>query len=155
MKKESVQNASESRPENKKPVTPDLVYRSLFEFNPDMVLFMDVDGKVRELNDGLAKTLGLTVDEIMDNSFEKYIYKQNLEGYQNLFQDVLTGKSRYKMTELMAKSESTIPVALNLFPALRDNKVIGVFGIIQDLTDIKEYEQELYESELKFKSISD
>lgn len=155
MKKESVQNASESRPENKKPVTPDLVYRSLFEFNPDMVLFMDVDGKVRELNDGLAKTLGLTVDEIMDNSFEKYISKQNLEGYQTLFQDVLTGKSRYKMTELMAKSESTIPVALNLFPALRDNKVIGVFGIIQDLTDIKEYEQELYESELKFKSIAD
>ena len=36
----------------------------LFEYNPDMVLFMDTDGIIAKVNGGFSETLGYTQEEI-------------------------------------------------------------------------------------------
>ena len=73
--------------------------------------------------------------------------------YKELFKKALTGETQYAHTTLLHKNGKTIYISLNIIPAISKERVIGIFGIAKDITDIKKSAMVLAELELKFSSI--
>lgn len=131
----------------------DLFYRSLFEFNPDMVMFLDIHGIIAKMNCTFFETLGYTEEETVLSPLEQFLPSSEIPKYKKLFKKALTGETQYVNSTLLHKNGNTIYISLNLMPAISEEKVIGVFGIAKDITIIKKSAMELAESELKFSSI--
>ena len=134
-------------------VDSDLFYRSLFEFNPDMVMYFDNLGIIAKVNSTFSETLGYTEEEIALSPLEQFLPQSAITMYKKVFKKALTGETQYVNTSLLHKNGNTVYISLDLMPAISEDRVIGVFGIAKDITLIKESAIELAESELKFSSI--
>lgn len=131
----------------------DLFYRSLFTNNPDMVLFMDINGIIAEENGKFSKTLGYTQEDILLSPFDQFLPSNEIRNYNELFKLVLSGDTQYVNTALLHKNGKPIYISLNMMPAISSDRVIGIFAIAKDVTDIRKSALELAETELKFSSI--
>ena len=60
----------------------DLFYRSLFEYNPDIVFFLDTKGIVAKVNDGFSKILGYTKEQTLLSSMERLIPSSEIPLYR-------------------------------------------------------------------------
>lgn len=136
-------------------VDSDLFFRSLFDYNPDMVLFMDVYGIIAKVNKGFSETLGAPIHEIELSPLERYISPEEISNYKRIFQRTLAGEAHSLYTTFVHNHGSHLNVILHLIPAKSEGRVIGIFGIAKDLTSVRHTENELAESELKFSSIAD
>jgi diguanylate cyclase (GGDEF)-like protein/PAS domain S-box-containing protein len=136
-------------------VDSDLFYRSLFEFNPDMVFFLDIHGIIAKENGAFSETLGYKQEEVALCPLEQFFPSSEIPIYKELFQRAHTGEPQYADTTLLHKNGSNLYISLSLIPAISEEKVIGIFAIAKDYTDIKKTEMALAESELKFSSIAE
>ncbi|WP_428909990.1 EAL domain-containing protein [Niallia sp. Krafla_26] len=134
-------------------VDSDLFYRSLFEYNPDMVVFLDMNGIIANTNEGFSEKLGYTRKEMELKPFEELLLPSEIAIYKELFKKAMTGERQYSYTTFLHKSGSNVDISLDLIPAITEDKVIGMFGIAKDITKMTQSVLELAESELKFSSI--
>ncbi|MDR7079505.1 diguanylate cyclase (GGDEF)-like protein/PAS domain S-box-containing protein [Neobacillus niacini] len=134
-------------------VDSDLFYRSLFEYNPDMVFYLDIHGIIAKANGAFSETLGYTQEEIRLSPLEQLLPVSEISIYKETFKKVIAGETQYAYTTVLHKNGNTIDISLDMIPAISENKVIGIFVIAKDMTNIKRSAIRLAESELKFSSI--
>lgn len=136
-------------------VDSDLFYRSLFEYNPDMVFFLDTHGIIAEVNGTVIETLGYSKEEIVLNPLEKFFPANEQVLLQKHFKRAVNRETQYTHTALLQKCGTLIYITLIIIPAISEDKVIGFFALAKDITDLKKSENELEESKLTFSSIAD
>ena len=134
-------------------VDSDLFYRSLFEYNPDLVFFSDLNGVIAKPNEGFCKILGYPQEEIVLRSLERFLPQSELSKYREAFEKRLAGETSIFNTLFLPKKGNPRTIFLSTIPAKAEGKVIGVFGVAKDITNRQLIEQSLKDSELKFKSI--
>ncbi|MFT8310330.1 MAG: EAL domain-containing protein [Sporolactobacillus sp.] len=134
---------------------PDLFFRSLFEGNPDITFYMDVNGVIVLPNKRFSECFGYINDEIILNKFEKFLTEKEVPSYKETFKKVMSGKKQYINTTLTHKNGTQIECQLALMPARSAGQIIGAFGLLQDLTNKNRLQKSLIESELIFKSLAD
>lgn len=131
----------------------DLFYRSLFEYNPSIVLFMDIQGIIAKPNDEFSEVLGYSNGEIVLSSLERFLPSDEIPKYRELFNKVLYGETQKINTKLLHKTGKYLYFSIVGLPATFGGKIIGVFVIAIDITGFKETEYELDQVELKFRSV--
>lgn len=136
-----------------KHIDKDSFYRSLFEHNPDIALYLDRESIIAKANQNLSKVIGYLVEEISVTSFIKYLPKHEHDNYQKNFLEVLNGEPKSMESFLIHNNGKSIPVHITLIPAIVDGKVTGVFGMIKDKSEARKIENQLLDSESKFKAI--
>ncbi|MET1248998.1 EAL domain-containing protein [Sporolactobacillus sp. STCC-11] len=134
---------------------PDLFFRSLFNSNPDIGFYMDINGVIALPNKRFSECLDYTNDEIILNKFDKFMPDKEVIHYKEAFKKVLIGENQYINTVLIHKNGTKIECQLTLMPARSQEQIIGAFGLVQDLTNKNLLKKSLVESELKFKSLAD
>ncbi|MBB6447610.1 EAL domain-containing protein [Bacillus benzoevorans] len=134
-------------------VDPDLFYRSLFEYNPDLAYYSDTHGIIAKPNEGFCKTLGYRQEEIVQHSLERFIPQSEIPKYRKAFAKTLAGEIQHFNTLFLPKTGNPRIIFLSMLPAKVAGKVIGVFGVAKDITKRQLIEQSLQDSELKFRSI--
>ena len=133
----SIENSANVHSRTNAIVDSDLFYRSLFEHNPDMVFFLDIHGIIAKVNGLFSETLGYTQEEIVLSPLEQFFPSSEISIYKELFKKALTGETQYAYTTLLHKNGNTIYIRLNIIPAISEERVIGIFGIAKDITDIQ------------------
>ncbi len=151
----SIENSTNVRFRTNTIVNSDMFYRSLFEYNPDMVFFLDTHGIIAKVNGVFSKTIGYTQEEIVLSPLEQFFPTSEMAMYKEIFKKALSRETQYVYTSLLRKNGSSLYIHLNIIPAISEGKVVGVFGIAKDITHLKKSAIELAESELKFSSIVD
>ncbi|WP_075618611.1 EAL domain-containing protein [Paenisporosarcina indica] len=136
-----------------KHIDKDTLYRSLFEHNPDITLYLDRESMIAKANQNLSKVIGYSVDEVSATPFIKYLLKHEQDNYQNNFLKVLNGEPTSMDSFFIHNNGNSIPIHIILIPAIVEGKVTGVFGIIKDKSEARKIENSLLESELKFRAI--
>lgn len=134
---------------------PDLFFRSLFDGNPDIAFYMDVNGVIVLPNKHFSECLDYTNDEIILNKFDTFLPDKEALSYKEVLKNVMIGKNQYINTVLIHKNGNQINCQLTLMPARSQDHIIGAFGLVQDLTNKNLLKKSLIESELKFKSLAD
>jgi PAS domain S-box-containing protein len=124
-------------------------YRELVEGLPEMVLEVDAQGQVVFANSKVIEITGYSKEEL-NSGFDanRLVASQDIERSKtNMLRMFAEGKRQSSEYLFVKKDGSFFPVLLNSIPILEDNKIVGIRGIIVDITDIKKLEQKLKENE--------
>ncbi|MDF2938812.1 MAG: sensor histidine kinase, partial [Paenibacillaceae bacterium] len=118
-------------------------YRSLFEYNPFCVFQMDLSGRMLAANPNGESLTGWTVSDIQDHSFLKIIHSREINRIKKQFIQVREGKACTTECAILHKNGSWIDLSLTLLPIIVDDRVAGVYGIANDITEQKRYVEQI------------
>jgi len=132
-------------------------YRTLIDTIRDCVFTLDTQGRITLLNPGFEQITGYPVQDFLGRPFTDIIPPEYVQSTTERFQRGLGGEEipMYEM-ELRHKDGKTVPVELNV-ASLADagGKTIGRIGVSRDITERKQAEEILRESEQRFRSVFD
>jgi PAS domain S-box-containing protein len=130
-------------------------YRVLFNKSTHLIALMTLGGKIIDVNDTILKVLKKSREDIIGKQFRDVIkiHSKNLEILKLKFKDLLN-KGYFDAIELNIETDAFKVRWIKVEAVLLDfnyQKLIQV--IIQDITDKKESEKRIIESEEKYKGL--
>ncbi len=128
-------------------------YHMLFEDSHDAVYVTSIDGRILEANPAMLALFGLTRDEMIGaDAHTLYANPDDRTGFQRAIERSGTVADY----ELELKRHSGEAMSCLLTTSVRraaDGSIVGYHGIIRDVTEQKQAEQALFESERLYRSI--
>ncbi|MHA2430423.1 MAG: PAS domain-containing protein, partial [Promethearchaeota archaeon] len=134
------------------------LYDALIETFPDMVVLLDLNGKMLDLSDNVISIYGVErKDECLGKNFFECIAPSDRETAMENFKRAMD-KGYLKMVEynFVTKTGKEFIGELSLSVVKnKDDKLVSLLGIIRDITNQKNIENELRESKKMFQMIMD
>jgi diguanylate cyclase (GGDEF)-like protein/PAS domain S-box-containing protein len=122
-------------------------YKSLFENHSDAIFSFDLEMKFTSGNDAVEKITGYSIDEFMGHSFEPLIIREDKERTREAFKRVIvTKKPENNEISINHKDGHQVDLSVMGLPILVDGKVVGIYGIAKDITEIKQAQKKLMET---------
>jgi PAS domain S-box-containing protein len=128
-------------------------YRDLFENASDLIQSVDQDSRFVYVNKAWRKALGYTEKEVAGLVVWDVIHPDHLAHCKEIFQRVMTGETNYIETVFVAKNGKAIHVEGNANNYRREGKTLATRGIFRDVTERKEAEEKLRESEQRYRDL--
>ena len=120
---------------------------SLIENNMDAIIHLDLNSNIISVNDVTEKITGYSEEELIKMSFKDLICKEDLDKVQKHFLEIGKGKSSIVECRCMIKSGHCILVSMKSVPIVIDDKIVGMFVIVRDITALKDKEELIRKSE--------
>jgi PAS domain S-box-containing protein len=121
-------------------------FREMANLLPQIIFESDAEGKLLYVNKQAYKTLGYSEKYpiVGLNTLDFYTPESRLKAIENI-RGKVSGKLKNESNEyvMIRKDGSTFPVLVYSNPILKDNKPVGLRGIIVDITDLKQFEAEI------------
>jgi two-component system, sporulation sensor kinase E len=119
-------------------------YKSLFEYNPDIVYMMDLNGTIRKLNPQFELITGYQPEDIIGKNIDQILPKEYKESVFEHINDVKTDKNT-GMIEIVFphKAGRTIILQCTFLPSIVDGKIAGIIGYGKDVTKLRQAEERL------------
>ena len=133
-------------------------YRTILENIEDSYFEVDIAGNFTFFNDSLCRLLGYSRDETMGMNNKQYMDKENAQKVYQTFNKVYTtGEPQISFDWEIIRKDCTKRFIESSVSLIRNSKSeqIGFRGVVRDVTDRKQAEIALKESEKKFKELFD
>lgn len=118
-------------------------YRDLVENINDMIYTTDENGVVTYISPASEMLFGYYPSELVGHSFAEFIHHEDLPYVMAMFGEVLTGILEPSEYRVIAKSGEARWVRSSSRPAFDENRVVGIQGMMHDITERKQMEVEL------------
>ncbi|MDI6782881.1 MAG: PAS domain S-box protein [bacterium] len=130
-------------------------YRTVVETSPDIIYTISAEDRtITLLNPAFEKATGWSCAEWLGKSFITLIHPNDVSLAIATFQQVLRGETptTYEL-RIRAKSGEYLIGEFTSIPQIEHGQVIGELGIVRDITDNKRAEEELRESEARYRML--
>ncbi|CAM4356834.1 hybrid sensor histidine kinase/response regulator [Paenibacillus tarimensis] len=119
-------------------------YRSLFEYNPASVFSYDLEGRYTSANPSFEELTGYDRQELRDlPSFRSLLHPDDYERAEQYFEKASGGEpQRYEM-RIIRKDGQQVMCGVTKVPIVVKGKVVGVFGILHDITERTRYIEQI------------
>ncbi len=124
------------------------LFHSAFEHSTDAIVITGVDGKIIDVNDAFTRIYGYTREEAIGKATSMIQSRHSTrEFYEQMWNSV--GRDGQWRGEILnrTKSGKEIPIWLNITPIYLGEKKIGYMGIESDISDRKNLEQQIIQTE--------
>jgi len=131
-------------------------YRTILDEMADAYYEVDIVGNYTFVNDSLCRHLGQSKEELLGASFRGSIAKEDIETVYNAFGRIYgTGKPERDIFYKVIHKDGTIGFAENTGFPLKNQKgeIIGFRGIGRDITQRRQMEEALRQSEERYRTI--
>lgn len=131
-------------------------FQQLFENAPMGIVMLDDKDRILHANKGFEKIFQFSVDEIRGRFLNDLIVPDGLlDEASSLSDQTLKGQSVEKETIRRRKDGSLVHVHIYGVPIGLDHEPVGIYGMYVDVTERKQAEQALKQSEAKFRSLAE
>jgi len=131
-------------------------YRILMESLPDLVYEFDLEGKFIYVNEAATHLFGYSQDEMLnDIRVHDTVVEEDKVHLRKAIHDILQGKTTVGERTLVRKDGSTFIGEIHSGPIYKGKDIVGVRGILRDITERKRLEEALHKSEKRFRGLVD
>ncbi|MEW4368332.1 PAS domain S-box protein [Paenibacillus kandeliae] len=114
-------------------------YRSLFENNPSGVCAVDLDGHFLSVNSSLEELTGYSRHELIGMQVFSFFGKSDTRKIRYHADLARQGVPQMYEVNILRKDGSIFSADVVNVPILSDTKVIGLYGIVTETTELKRY----------------
>ena len=128
-------------------------YRAIVETSLDGVYQVDSSGKFTFVNESFAKTFGYEQEELLGKHFSFLLGIETFPNVAGMVKEVLAGKSLRSEVPVLHKDGHEVMVNFGATPLKDGDEIVGLTGILRDITEQKRMKEELAKSEAKYRSL--
>jgi PAS domain S-box-containing protein len=128
-------------------------YRNLVENMKDIFYIADEKGCISYISPVAEAIGGYKPSEIIGRPITDFIHPEDVQSIAEQFRKIIAGKTEPTEYRLITKSGTLIWALTFAQPVYDKDRVVGIQGIITDITDLKKTEEELTRSEEKYRTI--
>jgi PAS domain S-box-containing protein len=128
-------------------------YRDLVENMKDIFYTADEKGIVTYISPVVESISGYSSSDITGLPLIDFLHPEDIPSIAEQFQKILSGETEPNEYRLLKKSGDILWARTFTQPVFDADRIVGVQGIITDITDLKETEAELQKSEEKYRNI--
>jgi PAS domain S-box-containing protein len=121
-------------------------YRSLFEYHPDAVFSLDLEGLFTSANPSSEQLSGYTEDELLGMSFTALLPPEELESTLGAFLRLLAREPQRFEVGFLHQHGHIVELAITGLPIIVDDEVVGAYGIAKDVTERNRLQAALVEA---------
>ncbi len=130
------------------------MYRLVVETANDVIYTVSLDSTLATVNSALERNTGWSPHEVLGKSSLFFIHPEDIERSKNnhfiFLQNPLPETSEFRF---LHKNGNYLDVEFSTAPLYKDGKLIGRFGIGRNITERKQAERALRESEEKYRNL--
>jgi len=133
-------------------------YRTILEDMEDDYFEVDLAGNLTSVNNSTCRSLGYSKEELIGMSYRVFTAKEDAETVYQAFNQVYqTGKPVRGLSWKIVRKDGSVGVAEAAVFSLRnqEGEIIGFRGVGRDITERKQAEEALRQSEEKYRTILD
>ena len=128
-------------------------YRSMVENIHEVIYATDEVGRVSYISPVIESLTGYAPSEVIGHSFREFVSPDDLDFTKKRFAEVLSGEVKPTEFRLVKKSGEKMWVRTFSKPAYREGRAAGLQGVLSDITEYKEAEAKLRESEARYREL--
>ena len=117
-------------------------FRSIFDYNLDGIVEIGLDGRVVRINPGLARMTGFSVDELVGQEWSELILPEHRKLAATVFEQASSGRARDFESRVRHKDGEDVELSGTALPVVVGGRIVGVFAIVQDVTERKRSERD-------------
>jgi PAS domain S-box-containing protein len=122
-------------------------YRSLVENLNDVIFVLDLQGTLTYISPAIQRISDYRPEELMGQPFRRFIHPDNLPVVRASFADVLAGRLQPLEYRALDKQGRVVHIRSSSRPRFENGRLVGITGVITDVTERKQAEEALRESE--------
>ena len=128
-------------------------YRDLVENINDVLVVIDIKGVITYISPVIEALSGYFTSEIIGQPFKKFVCQEDLPQVTESFIKVLSGIVEPIELRVVTRFGDLLWVYISGRPIYKNNRIVGFQGMMTDITERKQAEEALRESEERFRSI--
>jgi PAS domain S-box-containing protein len=129
-------------------------FLQLFDKSPDAIVLLDTSDHIVDINKAFVTLFQYTLDEIKGRSLSDFIVPNEFETEASeLSKESLSGQIVKLEVVRKRKDGRLVEVEVTGYPVEIENKIVGVYGIYQDVSEEKKLQEQLRQAQ-KMESIA-
>lgn len=130
-------------------------YRSLVENINEIIFTLDVAGNVTYVSPMVRRLDDATPAEVIGKSFMAFVHPDDRSAIEAGFKRVLAGAEEPHEFRLVSPRGGVRHVRTSSRPLLEEGRIVGLTGLMADVTEQKQSERALRESDARYRRIVD
>lgn len=130
-------------------------YRLTFSSISDVVYTIDSDFKISSVTSNIENKLGYKAEDLINKPIHDFTFLTP-ESMEKAFSDTMQvlsgGQVPASVYEFIAKDGKRVFAEISGSPLMREGKIIGLTSVARDITERKQMEKELRESEVRYRT---
>lgn len=128
-------------------------HRELVENISDVIYTVDPGGRVNYVSPSIEPVLGYRPSELVGRQIQEFVYPEDLPKLAESFQGLLAGASQESEYRILSKSGELRCMRTASRPVVEGSRIVGVHGVLADVTERRQAEERLRRSEERWRSL--
>ena len=131
-------------------------FKSITERIYDLIVAADIEGNISYVSPSVIRIFGYQPEELIGRNIMEFVPKAEIPYVIEIFRISGSGKNiEGHYSEFIKKDGLIANITISAVPIFENDEIIGAQAIIHDITERKQAEEEIKESEERYRGLSE
>ncbi|WP_462273204.1 PAS domain-containing protein, partial [Methanohalophilus sp.] len=128
-------------------------YKDLVENINEIIYVLDKNATITYISPNVESISGYKPEEVIGKNFVEFVHPDDIEERMEQFRKVFSGIDEPTEYRFLTKTGDTVWVRTNAKPIIKNGNIVGIQGLLIDITDVKKAQEQVVESEKRFQKM--